>query len=88
MIRNNVEMVPIDNVVPAAYNPREADETRLQLLGTSLKKLGFILPLFATPEGHLLSGHQRVTVARTLGCTHVPVVRRAAVQVAEPQHPV
>lgn len=75
MIRNRIELIPVEALEPAAYNPREADETRLQLLGTSLKKLGFILPLYATPEGHLLSGHQRLTMARELGYTHVPVVR-------------
>jgi hypothetical protein len=69
-----VELVPVERVEPAAYNPREADETRLDLLTVSLRKLGFILPLYALPNGHLLSGHQRLTVAKNLGCTHVPVV--------------
>jgi hypothetical protein len=70
----NVEMVPLDRVQPAAYNPREADPERLDLLKLSLRKLGFVLPLYALPNGHLLSGHQRLTVAKELGCTRVPVV--------------
>lgn len=69
-----VEMVPVSRVEPAAYNPREADPERLDLLALSLRKLGFILPLYALPNGHLLSGHQRLTVAKQMGCTHVPVV--------------
>lgn len=69
----DIQLLPLDAVRPAAYNPREADEDRLDLLETSLKKLGFVLPLFALPNGHLLSGHQRLTVAEKLGCTHVPV---------------
>lgn len=75
MLRNRVELVPVETLKPAAYNPREADQTRLQLLGTSIKKLGFILPLYATADGHLLSGHQRLEVAKSLGYTRVPVVR-------------
>lgn len=68
------QLVPIDAIEPAVYNPREADEMRLGYLTTSIQYLGFVLPLYATPEGHLLSGHQRLTVAKSLGCTHVPVV--------------
>lgn len=68
-----IVLVPISDLQPAAYNPREADDDRLDLLATSVKKLGFVLPLFAMPNGHLLSGHQRLTVAEKMGCTHVPV---------------
>lgn len=74
-MRNAVMMVPIDEVCPAEYNPRETDQLRLAFLTLSLQKLGFILPLYMTPDGHLLSGHQRILAARTLGCTHVPVVK-------------
>lgn len=66
-------LVNIDDIQPAAYNPREADEYRLDLLAASLSYLGFVLPLYATPDGHLLSGHQRQRTARRLGATKVPV---------------
>ena len=68
-------LVPLSEIEPAAYNPREADTQRLEALRLSLSKLGFILPLYATDGGHLLSGHQRSTVAEMLGCESVPVVR-------------
>lgn len=70
-----VELVPLDDLEPAAYNPREADEERLKLLRMSLQKLGFILPLYADEEGHLLSGHQRLLSATQLGCQEAPVTR-------------
>lgn len=68
------QLVSVDDIAPAVYNPREADEMRLGYLTQSIQYLGFVLPLYATPEGHLLSGHQRLSVAKALGCTHVPVV--------------
>lgn len=68
-------LTPLDKLEPAAYNPREADPTRLEFLRLSLTKLGFILPLYATESGHLLSGHQRLLTATNIGCPHVPVVR-------------
>lgn len=68
-------LTPLTDLEPAAYNPREADQHRLHLLGVSLRKFGFILPLYATRDGHLLSGHQRLLTATNMGCTHVPVIR-------------
>lgn len=70
-----IKLVPIGAVYPSAYNPRKADPRRLDLIELSLKKLGFVLPLYADADGELLSGHQRHLVAQErLGLTHVPVV--------------
>lgn len=55
-------------------NPRKSDAARMGLLKLSLKKLGFIQPLFVTPSGMLLSGHQRTTVSQELGFTKIPTV--------------
>lgn len=65
--------VPITDLHPDSTNPRKPDQARLALLGLSLRKLGFIMPLFSTKEGMVLSGHQRLTVAGRLGLKHVPV---------------
>lgn len=76
---NQIDLVALSQLEPAVYNPRETDQFRLRLLQLSLSKLGFILPLYATPEGHLLSGHQRLLCAELLQANHVPLVRVAAV---------
>jgi len=55
-------------------NPRKPDPARLGLLRLSLAKLGFIMPMYATKKGMLISGHQRYTVATELGITKVPIV--------------
>lgn len=65
---------PISTLTPDVTNPRKADDARLALLSLSLKKLGFIMPMYATKDGLLLSGHQRFSVATKLGIQHVPVV--------------
>lgn len=58
----------LDTLVPDASNPRETDPARLGLLRLSLKKLGFLQPIFARKgTGLLLSGHQRTTAATELG---------------------
>lgn len=70
-----MKLTPIDQLIPASYNPRAVDPERLELVKLSIRKLGWLLPVFATEAGELLSGHQRTHVARLLGYTHVPCVR-------------
>ena len=72
---NAIELVPASALRPALYNPREADEERLALVRLSLQKLGFLLPLVATPDGEILSGHQRHAVAVAMGAKRLPVMR-------------
>ena len=72
---NSIELVPVSALRPAFYNPREADAARLELVRLSLRKLGFLLPLVATLDGEILSGHQRHQEAVGLGATRVPVMR-------------
>lgn len=67
-------MVPVTKMEEAAYNPRKRMPERMEFLRMSIRKLGFLLPLYATPTGHLLSGHQRTAVAREIGCRFAPVV--------------
>jgi len=55
-------------------NPRKPDPARLGLLRLSIAKLGFVMPMYATKDGMLLSGHQRYTVATELGIKKVPII--------------
>lgn len=68
-----MQLMLITAVQPSAYNPRTADAARLDLVELSLRKLGFLLPIYATKEGEILSGHQRHYVATRMGWTHIPV---------------
>lgn len=70
-----IELLPVSALRPALYNPREADAERLELVRLSLRKLGFLLPLVATTDGEILSGHQRHAVAVDMGAARVPVLR-------------
>lgn len=69
-----VELVPVERLKPAGYNPRRADAERLALVRLSLSRLGFLLPIVATPDGEILSGHQRHAVAMSMGARQVPVM--------------
>jgi len=68
-----IRLVDIDSLEKAGYNPRRSDPHRFEMVKTSLKKLGWLLPMYATPEGEILSGHQRLDAAKELGASKVPV---------------
>lgn len=59
---------------PDETNPRRPDQARMALLNLSIQKLGFVMPLYSTVSGMLLSGHQRHTVAKARGITQLPVI--------------
>lgn len=68
-----IKLVPITDVKASEYNPRKNDEKRLTLTEMSLRKLGFLLPIYADTSGEILSGHQRHLVATRMGFTRIPV---------------
>ncbi len=68
-----MKLVPLSSLRPSAYNPREADPARLDLVELSLRKLGWLLPVYADRSGEILSGHQRHHVARRMGQQRIPV---------------
>ena len=68
-----IKLVPIDAVQASEYNPRRNDEKRLALTELSLRKLGFLLPIYADESGEILSGHQRHLVASRMGFRQIPV---------------
>ena len=74
---------PISTVSPSTYNPRSADPARLDLIELSLRKLGFLAPIFADAHGEILSGHQRHLVAERMGATRLPVFRTQAMSLEQ-----
>lgn len=69
-----IELHSPASVQPDPVNPRRTDPARLELIKLSLRKFGFVLPLYVRTDGHLISGHQRTAAAEALGWA-VPVVR-------------
>jgi hypothetical protein len=78
-----MKLVNIDSLNPSTYNPRQADPRRLDLIELSLRKLGFVLPIYATPDGEIISGHQRHHVAKRMGVKQVPVAITRAMELPE-----
>lgn len=71
-----IKLEKVDSIVGATYNPRRSDRERLELVALSLRKLGWLLPVYASRcevGGEIISGHQRSSMAKEAGFEMVPV---------------
>lgn len=70
--------VPIGELRPAKYNPRQATKKQIKNLENSLKKFGFVEPIVVNSapqrKNVIIGGHFRVRVAKDLGIKEIPVV--------------
>ncbi len=78
-----MRLVSVNDVNPSTYNPRQADPARLDLVELSLRKLGFLLPIYADQSGEIVSGHQRHHVLKRMGGTRIPVSYLPPMSLAE-----
>ena len=66
--------VPIDDLRPDPANPRRISDPQLDALTQGIKTYGIVQPILARLEDKtVIGGHQRLTAARRLGYTKVPV---------------
>lgn len=66
--------VPITELKPAEYNPREMSRHDFEALKRSLSEFGFVDPVIVNKDNSIIGGHQRVKAAIELGIEKVPVV--------------
>lgn len=67
--------VPIDQLIPAGYNPRILSAKQLESLQKSIDAFGFVEPVVANKRNNIIvGGHARVLAAKGLGYESVPVV--------------
>lgn len=72
-----VRVLPIDQLQPAAYNPRKPlapNSPAYRKLKASLAEFGLVEPLvWNEPTGRVVGGHARLRILKELGYTAVPV---------------
>jgi len=70
-----IRNIPIAQITAASYNPRTISASAMAGLKESLRKYGLVDPLIVNVRTNtLVSGHQRLSAAKELEFTHVPVV--------------
>lgn len=72
---NAIEQVAIDLLKPFAGNARTHSERQLAKIAASLESFGWMNPVLAEQDGTIIAGHGRWAAAKSLGLSHVPVIR-------------
>lgn len=70
-----LKILPISELKPAAYNPRKRlkpGDREYEKIKHSIEEFGFADPLVVNSDGTIIGGHQRLTVAISLGYAEVP----------------
>ena len=72
-----VRVLPIDQLVPAPYNPRKVlkpTDKAYRKLEQSLREFGLVEPLVWNERtGHVVGGHARLGILKAMGVSEVPV---------------
>ena len=72
-----VRVLPIEQLVPAPYNPRKVlkpTDKAYRKLERSLRQFGLVEPLVWNERtGHVVGGHARLAILKAMGVTEVPV---------------
>src|SRR5947208_12348298 len=70
-----IVQVPIDDLHPDPANPRKVSAEELDALTRSMREFGFLQPVIARHDDHIVvGGHQRLVAARRIGLKTVPVI--------------
>src|SRR5262245_55134675 len=75
--RLQIRVLPIEHLIPAAYNPRRAlkpTDKAYRKPEKSLREFGLVEPLIWNERtGHVVGGHVRLSILKAMGVTDVPV---------------
>lgn len=66
--------LPLDQIKPAAYNPRFLSDEAFDRLKSSISAFGVIKPIIVNGSGTILAGHQRTKAMEAVGIPTTPAV--------------
>lgn len=72
--RHQIEYVPISDIIPYPYNPRD-NEKAIPAVAESIRNFGFLVPCVIDENNVLVAGHTRTEGAKLLGLDEVPCIR-------------
>ena len=71
-----IEIIGINEIRPAPYNPRKIEQEQFESLKASLREVGFCIPVLVNrANGIIIAGHQRTKAAKAIGIQKVPAIK-------------
>lgn len=74
VMAKRLEMWPLDRLRPYERNARVHSDEQLQQIAASIREFGFTAPILVDSTDGILAGHGRLSAAKLLGLSEVPVV--------------
>lgn len=71
---SEMQLVPIEKLVPYVYNARTHSPEQINKLRSSLREFGFINPVIIDRDFGVIAGHGRILAAKEEGIAEVPCV--------------
>lgn len=69
-----MQLVPIDKLIPYVNNARTHSPEQVNKLRSSLREFGFINPVIIDSDFNVIAGHGRIAAAKAEGISEVPCV--------------
>ena len=73
-IARQIELWPIDKLIPYGRNPRTHSDTQVGQIADSIQTFGFNNPILVDTQAGIIAGHGRLLAARKLQLCEVPVI--------------
>ena len=70
-----VELVPIDILIPDIENAREHSRSQIKQIARSIEAFGFNVPILVDANHRVVAGHGRLSALQFLGRTEAPIIR-------------
>ncbi|WP_297505429.1 ParB/Srx family N-terminal domain-containing protein, partial [Ferrovum sp.] len=74
MTHLHIEYRPVESLIPFAKNARTHTEEQITQIAASIREFGFNSPILVDGHHGIVSGHGRLSAARKLSMTEVPVI--------------
>lgn len=71
---NQVQLVPIEDLIPYARNSRLHPRDHIEQIARSIEKFGFTNPILTDGDSGIIAGHGRFAAAQLLGLKSVPAI--------------
>src|SRR5713226_8434451 len=69
-----IELWPINKLIPYAKNPRTHSDAQVAQIAGSIAEFGFVNPVLVDSDAGILAGHGRMLGAQALKLREVPVI--------------
>jgi DNA modification methylase len=73
-MKPEIQMVPVDSLIPYARNARTHSEEQIAQIAASIREFGWTNPILTDGDKGVIAGHGRLAAARKLELTEVPVI--------------